>query len=117
MRRRPGPARSPGSARRSHASGSIGPGLLSVPRRRVLLGAKATVAAAVGILGGLLFALVSFAGATLLPGGLVLVALVFAHFLPSTWQLRFGSILLPNLTPQLAGDTTPTSCRRPARPQ
>ncbi|GAA4986620.1 ABC transporter permease [Actinopolymorpha pittospori] len=139
-------------------TGSIGPGLLAVPRRRVLLGAKATVAAAVGVLGGLLFALVSFAGATLLlgdrpaplnpwpnwadglltvfcgalvvlvtnavalglgavfrstastlvtMGGLVLVAPVFAHFLPTTWQLRFGSILLPNLTPQLAGDNHP----------
>lgn len=135
-------------------TGSIGPGLLAVPQRRLLLGAKATVAATVGYLGGLLFATLSFAGATLLLGdrpaplnpwpswtdalptvftsalvvlvtgivsvglgavlrstaatlatlgGLVLVAPVFAHFLPTTWHLRFGSILLPNLTPQLVG--------------
>ncbi|NJC85709.1 ABC transporter permease [Planosporangium mesophilum] len=139
-------------------TGSIGPGLLAVPQRRVLLGAKATTAAAVGLLGGLLFALLAFAGATLLLcdrpaplnpwptwtdamptvfcaalvvmvtstvalglgavvrstastlvtlGGLVLVAPIFAHFLPTTWQLRFGSILLPNLTPQLAGGNHP----------
>jgi ABC-type transport system involved in multi-copper enzyme maturation permease subunit len=139
-------------------TGSIGPSLLAVPRRRVLLGAKATVAAAAGILSGLLFALLAFAGATLLLGdrpaplnpwqtwtdamptvlcaaltvlvtstvalglgavlrstastlvtlgGLVLVAPIFAHFLPTTWQLRFGSILLPNLTPQLAGSNHP----------
>jgi hypothetical protein len=139
-------------------TGSIGPGLLAVPQRRVLLGAKATVAAAAGVLGGLLFALLAFAGATLLLGdrpaplnpwqtwtdamptvfsaalvvmvtstvalglgavlrstastlvtlgGLVLVAPIFAHFLPTTWQLRFGSILLPNLTPQLVGGNHP----------
>ncbi|MGI5211743.1 ABC transporter permease [Plantactinospora sp. CA-290183] len=135
-------------------TGSIGPGLLAVPQRRLLLGAKATVAGTLGYLGGLLFAMLSFAGATLLLGdrpaplnpwpnwpdalptvftsalvvlvtslvalglgtvlrstaatlatlgGLVLVAPVFAHFLPTTWHLRFGSILLPNLTPQLVG--------------
>lgn len=50
------------------STGSIGPGLLAVPQRRVLLAAKASVAAAVGALGGLLFALLSFAGATLLLG-------------------------------------------------
>jgi ABC-2 type transport system permease protein len=139
-------------------TGSIGPGLLGVPQRRVLLGAKATVAAAVGLLGGLLFALPSFAGAFLMVGdrpapfnpwrtwtdgmptvfsaalvvlatstvalglgavlrstastlvtlgGLVLVAPIFAHFLPTTWHLRFASILLPNLTPQLAGSDHP----------
>jgi ABC-2 type transport system permease protein len=135
-------------------SGSIGPGLLAVPQRRLLLDAKATVAGAVGVLGGLLFAMLAFAGATLLLGdrpaplnpwpnwtdalptvccaalivlvtsivavglgavlrstastlvtlgGLVLVAPIFAHFLPTTWHLRFGSVLLPNLTPQLVG--------------
>jgi ABC-2 type transport system permease protein len=135
-------------------SGSIAPGLLAVPQRRLLLGAKATVAGAVGVLGGLLFATLAFAGATLLLGdrpaplnpwpdwtdalptvfisalivlvtsivavglgavlrstastlvtlgGVVLVAPIFAHFLPKTWHLRFGSVLLPNLTPQLVG--------------
>ncbi|MEV4759351.1 ABC transporter permease [Micromonospora sp. NPDC049559] len=139
-------------------TGAIGPGLLAVPQRRLLLGAKATVAGAVGLCGGLLFALLSFAGARLLLGdrpaplspwqswtdamptvlcaalvvavtgtvalglgavlrstastlltlgGLVLVAPVFAHFLPTAWQLRFGSVLLPNLTPQLAGSDHP----------
>ncbi|MFC0505154.1 ABC transporter permease [Micromonospora costi] len=139
-------------------TGSIGPGLLAVPQRRILLGAKATTAAAVGLIGGLLFALLALAGATLLLGdrpaplnpwpswthalptvacaalvvmvtsivalglgvvlrstasalvtlgGLVLVAPVFAHFLPTTWHLRFASVLLPNLTPQLAGADHP----------
>ncbi|RKR92189.1 ABC-2 family transporter [Micromonospora pisi] len=139
-------------------TGSIGPGLLAVPQRRVLLGAKATVAGTVGMLCGLLFALLAAVGATLLLGdrpaplnpwqtwtdaiptvlcaalvvlvtsivatglgavlrstastlvtlgGLVLVAPIFAHFLPTTWQLRFGSILLPNLTPQVAGVDNP----------
>ncbi|MEV6597755.1 ABC transporter permease [Actinoplanes sp. NPDC051346] len=139
-------------------TGTIGPGLLAVPRRRVLLGAKATVVGATGILTGLFFALLSFTGATLLLGdrpaplnpwpdwtdalptvisstlvvmvvsivalglgtvlrstastlvtlgGLILVAPIFAHFLPTTWQLRFGSILLPNLAPQLAGGNHP----------
>ncbi|MFD0969113.1 ABC transporter permease [Plantactinospora endophytica] len=137
---------------------SIGPGLLAVPQRRTLLAAKATVVGAIGLFGGLLFALLSFSGATLLLGdrpaplnpwpnptdalptvfcaaalvmitcivtlglgtvlrstastlttlgGLVLVAPVFAHFLPTTWQLRFGSILLPNLTPQIVGANHP----------
>jgi ABC-type transport system involved in multi-copper enzyme maturation permease subunit len=40
-------------------------------------------------------------------GALVLVSPIFAHFLPTVWQLRFGSILLPNLTPQLAGGNHP----------
>lgn len=135
-------------------TGSIGPGLLAVPRRRMLLGAKAAVAGTLGLLCGLLFALSAVTGATLLLGdrpaplnpwqtwtdpaatvfsaaavglatsvvalglgavlrstaaatltlgGLILVAPVFAHFLPSAWHLRFASILLPNLTPQLAG--------------
>jgi ABC-type transport system involved in multi-copper enzyme maturation permease subunit len=138
--------------------GSIGPTLMAVPQRRVLVGAKATVAGAVGLLSGLLFALAAFAGATLLLGdrpaplnpwptwtdglptvfcaallvlvtstvamglgavlrstastlvtlgALVLVAPPFAHFLPTTWHLRFASILLPNLTPQLAGSDHP----------
>lgn len=139
-------------------TGSIGPGLLAVPQRRLLLGAKATVAGAVGLVGGLLFALLASGGAALLLGdrpaplnpwltwadplptvfsaalvvlvtcivalglgavlrstaatlvtlgGLVLVAPVFAHFLPTTWHLRFSSVLLPNLTPQLAGSEHP----------
>ena len=139
-------------------TGSIGPGLIAVPRRRTLLGAKAAVAGAVGLLGGLLFALLAFAGTTLLVGdraapldpwpawtdampavaaaalvvlvtsavalglgtvlrstasalltlgGLILVAPVVASFLPAPWQQRFGSILLPNLTSQLAGTDHP----------
>jgi ABC-2 type transport system permease protein len=139
-------------------TGSIGPGLLAVPQRRVLLGAKAAVAGAVGLLGGALFALLAAAGAILVLGdrpaplnpwstwtdaiptgfsgavvvlvtsavavglgavlrstastlltlgGLVLVAPVFAHFLPTTWHLRFASVLLPNLSPQLAGADHP----------
>ncbi|MEU4619268.1 ABC transporter permease [Actinoplanes sp. NPDC023801] len=40
-------------------------------------------------------------------GGLVLVAPIFAHFLPTVWQLRLASVLLPNLTPQLAGSNHP----------
>ncbi|WP_422769776.1 ABC transporter permease [Plantactinospora sp. WMMC1484] len=139
-------------------TGSIGPGLLAVPQRLVLLGAKAVTAAAVGLLGGLLFALLADVGAILLLGGrpaplnpwpawtdviptvccaalvvmvtgilglglgavlrstastlvslggLVLVSPIFAHFLPTAWQLRFGSVLLPNLTPQLAGSDHP----------
>ncbi|BAL88702.1 putative ABC transporter permease protein [Actinoplanes missouriensis 431] len=40
-------------------------------------------------------------------GGLVLVAPIFAHFLPVVWQLRLASVLLPNLTPQLAGSDHP----------
>ncbi|MEE6261699.1 ABC transporter permease [Plantactinospora sonchi] len=139
-------------------TGTIGPGLLAVPQRRILLGAKATVSGVVGLLGGLLFALLAFTGATLLLGdrpaplnpwqswtdampavfcaalvamvtstvalglgavlrstastlvtlgGLVLVAPAFAHFLPTTWHLRFSSILLPNLTPQLTGADHP----------
>lgn len=139
-------------------TGTIGPGLLAVPQRRVLLGAKATVAGAVGVLAGLLFASLAVVGAILLVGdrpaplnpwqswtdalptvlcsalvvlvastvalglgavlrstaatlvtlgGLVLVAPIFAHFLPTVWHLRFASILLPNLTAQLAGDHHP----------
>lgn len=139
-------------------TGSIGPGLLAVPQRRVLLGAKATVAGAVGLVSGFLFSLLATAGAMVMLGdrpaplnpwpswteamptvfsaavvmlvtstvalglgavlrstaatlvtlsGLVLVAPVFAYFLPAPWQLRFGSILLPNLTPQLAGVGNP----------
>lgn len=139
-------------------TGSIGPGLLAVPRRRLLLGAKATVAGGVGLFAGLLFALLAGTGAILLLGdrpaplnpwqtwadpvptvgcaallvmvtsavalglgavlrstaatlltlgGLVLVAPVFAHFLPTAWHLRFASILLPNLTPQLVGGSHP----------
>jgi ABC-2 type transport system permease protein len=40
-------------------------------------------------------------------GALVLVAPVFAHFLPTVWHLRLASVLLPNLTPQLAGGNHP----------
>ncbi|MEU4690869.1 ABC transporter permease [Actinoplanes sp. NPDC023714] len=40
-------------------------------------------------------------------GALVLVCPIFAHFLPAVWQLRFASVLLPNLTPQLAGSDHP----------
>lgn len=138
--------------------GSIGPSLLAVPQRRVLMGAKATVAGLVGLGCGLLFSLLAFADARLLLGNrpkplnpwpqwteaiptvlcatlvvmvtclvamglgaimrstaaalttlgaLVLVSPIFAHFLPTVWQLRFGSILLPNLTPQLAGPNHP----------
>lgn len=137
---------------------SIGPTLIAVPQRRTLMGAKAAVAALVGLLGGLLFSLLAFADARLLfgdrpaplnpwpqwtdgiptvlsaalmvlvtclvalglgavmrstasalttLGALVLVSPIFAHFLPTVWQLRFGSILLPNLTPQLAGSNHP----------
>ncbi|MFK3979754.1 ABC transporter permease [Micromonospora sp. NPDC050397] len=140
------------------ATGTIGPGLLAVPQRRTLLGAKAAIAGMLGILGGSLFALLTLGGAALLLGnrpaplnpwptwtdalptvfcaalvvmvtsavalglgavlrstastlltlgGLVLVAPVFAHFLPTTWHLRFASVLLPNLTPQLAGNNHP----------
>ncbi|MEV6634720.1 ABC transporter permease [Actinoplanes sp. NPDC051470] len=139
-------------------SGSVGPALLAVPQRRVLLGAKAAVAGLVGGVAGLVFSLMAFADARLMLGdrpaplnpwpewmdaiptvlsaavivlvtclvglglgavmrstaaalttlgGLVLVSPIFAHFLPTTWQLRFGSILLPNLTPQLAGGDHP----------
>ncbi|GLY98684.1 ABC transporter permease [Actinoplanes sp. NBRC 103695] len=139
-------------------TGSIGAALLAVPRRRVLLGAKAAVAALVGGAAGAGFSLMAFADARLMLGnrpaplnpwprwtdavptvlaaavvvlvtcvvglglgavmrstaatlttlgGLVLVAPIFAHFLPTTWQLRFGSILLPNLAPQLAGGDHP----------
>jgi ABC-2 type transport system permease protein len=49
----------------------------------------------------------STAGALTTLGGLVLVSPIFAHFLPTVWQLRLGSILLPNLTPQLAGSNHP----------
>jgi ABC-2 type transport system permease protein len=135
-------------------TGTIGPGLLAVPRRRVLLAAKAVVTGAVGGAAGLVFALLAVAGAMLLLGdrpaplnpwphwsaavptvlcsavvvlvttavalgvgallrstaaaltslgGLVLVAPVFAHFLPAQWHLRLASVLLPNLAPQLAG--------------
>jgi ABC-2 type transport system permease protein len=137
---------------------SIGPALLAVPRRRLLIGAKATVAGLVGLGCGTVFALLAFADARLLLGdrpkpinpwpqwtdaiptilcatlivlvtclvamglgavvrstaaalttlgGLVLVAPVFAHFLPTVWHLRFASVLLPNLTPQLAGSDHP----------
>ncbi|WP_344174274.1 ABC transporter permease [Pilimelia columellifera] len=137
---------------------SIGPGLLAVPQRRLLLGAKATVAGTAALLAGLFFASLSFASAKMLVGdrpapinpwpvwtdalpkvfcatiivmvttivavglgtwfrstastlvtlgSLLLVAPAFAHFLPTVWQLRFGSILLPNLIPQLAGSNHP----------
>ncbi|BCJ46248.1 ABC transporter permease [Actinoplanes ianthinogenes] len=137
---------------------SIGPTLLAVPQRGLLLGAKATVARLVGLGSGALFALLAFADARLLLGdrpqpinpwpmwtdavptvlcatvivlvtclvamglgalvrstaaalttlgGLVLVAPIFAHFLPTEWHLRFASVLLPNLTPQLAGSNHP----------
>jgi ABC-2 type transport system permease protein len=137
---------------------SIGPALLAVPQRRLLIGAKATVAGLVGLGGGALFSLLAFADARLLLGdrpgpinpwpqwtdavptvlcatlivtvtclvamglgtlvrstatalttlgGLVLVAPIFAHFLPTVWQLRLASVLLPNLTPQLAGSDHP----------
>ena len=137
---------------------SIGPALLAVPQRRVLMAAKATVAGLVGLVCGGLFALLAFADARLLLGdrqipinpwpvwtdaiptvlyatlivlvtclvamgvgavvrstaaalttlgGLVLVAPIFAHFLPTVWHLRLASVLLPNLTPQLAGGDHP----------
>lgn len=137
---------------------SIGPALLAVPQRRLLLGAKATVTGLVGLGCGAVFALLAFAAARLLLGNrpkpinpwpqwtdaiptvlcatlivlatclvamglgavlrstaatlttlgaLVLVAPIFAHFLPTVWQLRLASILLPNLTPQLAGSNHP----------
>jgi ABC-2 type transport system permease protein len=137
---------------------SIGPALLAVPQRRILMAAKATVAGLVGLSSGALFALLAFADARLLLGdrpkpinpwpqwtdalptvlcatlivtvtclvamglgavlrstaaalttlgALVLVAPIFAHFLPTVWQLRLASVLLPNLTPQLAGSNHP----------
>ena len=137
---------------------SIGPALLAVPQRRLLMAAKATVAGLVGLFCGALFALLAFVdarlllgdrpkpinpcpqwteavptvlGATLIVlvtclvalglgavlrstaaalttlGGLVLVSPIFAHFLPTVWQLRLGSVLLPNLTPQLVGGDHP----------
>ncbi len=137
---------------------SIGPALLAVPQRHVLMAAKATAAGLVGLLCGALFALLAFVDARLLLGdrpkpinpwphwtdavptvlcatlivlvtclvalglgavlrstaaalttlgALVLVSPIFAHFLPTVWQLRLGSILLPNLTPQLAGGNHP----------
>lgn len=49
----------------------------------------------------------STAGTLTTLGSLVLVAPIFAHFLPTAWQLRLASILLPNLTPQLAGSNHP----------
>jgi ABC-2 type transport system permease protein len=49
-------------------TGSIGPALLAVPRRRTLIGAKASVAALVGLVCGLVFALFAFADARLLLG-------------------------------------------------
>ncbi|MGC4900427.1 ABC transporter permease [Micromonospora echinospora] len=139
-------------------SGSIGPGLLAVPQRWILLAGKGAVAASVGLVSGFLFSLLatigamamlgdrpaplnpwpawtdaipivltagvvvlvaslvalgfgallrSTAGALLTMGGLIMVAPVFAHFLPTTWQLRVGSVLLPNLIPQLAGVGNP----------
>ncbi|MCO1654833.1 ABC transporter permease [Pseudonocardia humida] len=51
-----------------YTTGSIGPGLLAVPQRGLLLGAKATVAATVGAIGGLLFALLSCVGTIVLLG-------------------------------------------------
>lgn len=137
---------------------SIGPSLIAVPQRLTLLCAKATVAALVGLVAGLLFSLLSVIDARLvfgdrpkpfnpwpqftdgIPtvlsstamvmvtclvalglgalmrstaaalttlGALVLVAPIFAHFLPTTWEIRFGSILLPNLTQQLADGNDP----------
>lgn len=137
---------------------SIGPALLAVPQRGVLMAAKATVAGLVGLCCGAVFALLAFADARLMLGdrpaplnpwpmwtdavptvlcaalivmvtclvamglgavlrstaatlttlgALVLVSPIFAHFLPTVWQLRLGSILLPNLTPQLAGSDHP----------
>lgn len=137
---------------------SIGPAMLAVPQRRILLGAKVAVTAVVGSAGGLVFSLLAFADARLLLGdrpaplnpwpqwtdaiptvlaaalvvlvtclvalglgavfrstaaaltslgALVLVSPIFAHFLPTDLQLGFGSILLPNLTPQLAGGNHP----------
>ncbi|GAA1613597.1 ABC transporter permease [Actinoplanes couchii] len=49
----------------------------------------------------------STAGTLTTLGSLVLVAPIFAHFLPTVWQLRLASVLLPNLTPQLAGGNHP----------
>ncbi|MBB2947005.1 ABC-type transport system involved in multi-copper enzyme maturation permease subunit [Actinoplanes lutulentus] len=140
------------------ATGTIGPSLLAVPRRRDLLRAKVAVAMTGGFGAGLLIAAATTAGAMLLLGarpaplnpwphwsdavptvlsaavvvmvtsavaaglgtilrstattlvtlgGLILVAPVFAHFLPTVWHLRFASVLLPNLTPQLAGGEHP----------
>ncbi|GIE34340.1 hypothetical protein Ait01nite_073850 [Actinoplanes italicus] len=137
---------------------SIGPALLAVPQRRLLIGAKAAVAGLAGAGCGAVFALLAFADARLMLGdrpapinpwprwtdaiptvlcaalivtvtclvalglgavmrstaaalttlgGLVLVAPIFAHFLPTVWQLRLASVLLPNLTPQLAGSDHP----------
>ncbi|BBH68528.1 ABC transporter permease [Actinoplanes sp. OR16] len=139
-------------------TGERTPALLAVPRRHVLIGAKAAVAGFIGLVCGAVFALLAFADARLLLGdrpkpinpwphwtdavptvlsatlivlvtclvalglgtvmrstaaalttlgALVLVCPVFAHFLPTVWQLRFASILLPNLTPQLAGSDHP----------
>ncbi|GAA4964889.1 ABC transporter permease [Actinoplanes utahensis] len=137
---------------------SIGPARLAVPQKRILIGAKATVAALIGLVAGGLFAGLAFLDAKLMLGdrpqpinpwpqwtdamptllsatlivtvttliamglgtllrstaaalttlgALVLVAPVFAHFLPDVWQLRLASILLPNLTHQLAGSNHP----------
>lgn len=141
-----------------YATRSIGPTLIAVPQRHILVGAKATVAALLGLGCGVVFSLLSFVDARALFGDrpapfnpwprwsdgiptvlaaalmvlvtclvalglgalvrstaaalttlgtLVLVAPIFAHFLPTAWELRFGSILLPNLTPQLAGGNDP----------
>ncbi|WP_433790734.1 ABC transporter permease [Actinoplanes sp. CA-252034] len=141
-----------------YATRSIGPALLAVPQRRLLMAAKATVAGLIGLGSGALFALLAFAdarmllgdrpkpinpwpqwtdavptvlcaalivtvtclvalglgavlrstaGALTVIGSLVLVAPIFAHFLPTVWQLRLASVLLPNLTPQLAGSNHP----------
>ncbi|WP_229070591.1 ABC transporter permease [Actinoplanes sp. DH11] len=137
---------------------SIGPALLAVPQRRILLAAKAGVAGIIGLGCGAVFALLAFADARLLLGdrpaplnpwpqwtdavptvlcatvlvfvtclvavglgaalrstaaalttigGLVLVTPMIAHFLPTVWHLRLASVLLPNLTPQLAGSDHP----------
>ncbi|WP_373688213.1 ABC transporter permease [Actinoplanes aureus] len=58
----------------------------------------------------------STAGTLTTLGSLVLVAPIFAHFLPTVWQLRLASVLLPNLTPSWPAATTRTCCPRPALP-
>lgn len=49
-------------------TGGSDPGLLAVPQRRLLLASKAAVSAAIGLLAGAFYALLSFVGATLLLG-------------------------------------------------
>ena len=89
------------------AGGSIRPGARSAssPPARSTAAVVALVTSTVAL--GLGAVLRSTAATLVSLGGLVLGVPMFAHALPTALHLRLASVLVPNLTPQLAGADHP----------